>query len=104
MPEDYYYPITLDDDELGFFSIFDGYNEGSYDQEKKSLLLDSSDEGEDEEEGLESSDDEMDLKKKWKASTIKTTMNKYGWFCSFLCFVSELTGKIEHQGFSQDAE
>ncbi|CAB3984698.1 Hypothetical predicted protein [Paramuricea clavata] len=74
MPEDYYYPIALDDDELGFFSIFDGYNEGSYDQEKQSLLLESSDESED--EGLESSDDEMDLKKKWKASIIKTTMNK----------------------------
>jgi hypothetical protein len=82
MQEEQYYPVSFDDDdELGFFSIFDGYNEASHDFEKKTLLIDSSDD-EHEDEGLDSSDEEMDLKVKWKAST-KTTMNKYERF-SFL--------------------
>ena len=80
MPEDCYYPVTFDDDDdIGFFSIFDGYNEASFEMEKISLLVDSSEEEsekeDDDQEGLGSSDEE-DLKKKWKAST-KTTMNKY---------------------------
>ena len=76
MPEDYYYPIVLDDDELGFFSIFDGYDETSYDQENKGLLESSDEEPSEGEELAASSDEEGDLQKKWKAST-KTTMNKY---------------------------
>ncbi|XP_028408296.1 uncharacterized protein LOC114530891 isoform X2 [Dendronephthya gigantea] len=78
--EDYYIPLD-DDDELGFFSIFDGYDEANYDHEKKSLLLESSDEedkiceGEEVKEELDSSEDEEEMKMKWKAST-KTTMSK----------------------------
>ena len=73
------------DDELGFFSLFDGYDEANYDPEKRNLLPESSDE-EDEiceeeeveeevEEKLNSSEDEEDMRIKWKAST-KTTMSK----------------------------
>ena len=82
MPDDLCYPVSFDnDDDLGFFSIFDGYDEGSHELEKKRFLIDSSDDEDeelqkDEGEELDSSDEEMELKKKWKAST-KTTMDKY---------------------------
>lgn len=76
MPEDDLYPITFDDDELGFGSIFDGYNETLCDEKRSSLLVDFDDDDEEEEEEKGSSDEEADLKKKWKSST-KTTLNKY---------------------------
>lgn len=77
MPEDDLYPITFDDDELGFGSIFDGYNETLCDEKRSSLLVDFDDDDEEEEEEEKgSSDEEADLKKKWKSST-KTTLNKY---------------------------
>ncbi len=80
MFEDDYYPLTFDDDdELGFFSIFDDYNEASHELEKRSLLVDSPDEVVEKQEEVESSDDEVDLKKKWKVS-VKTIMNKYDRF------------------------
>lgn len=75
MPEDYFHPITFNDEELGFGSIFDGYSETLYDNRRSSLLVDSDDNDEEVEEER-SSDEEVDLKKKWKSST-KTTMNKY---------------------------
>ena len=68
IPEDAFSPITIDDD-MEFYSIFDGYKE-------LQPLGDEKRQPEDDDDEDASSDDEADLRKKWKAST-KTTIDKY---------------------------
>ena len=75
MSDDFYQSISFDDDELGFFSIFDGYDEAAHDVGKGNLSLESSDEEPNEADGAHSSDEENFIQKKWKAST-KSLMNK----------------------------